>query len=143
MQFEPAKLRRIRRLSPAICPKWKRQGPEDVHVILESRPSSTKSMPERPLNQSNALEPEVAAVQSDNTYQVSKNAPSVLSTNESDVKTAINHQDTIVLFWKRKYNFCLGVGSHHSYLHLVVSMFDTGADPNLVDRSFFNPSCRK
>lgn len=88
---------------------------------LESRPTPADRLQDKLLSPTKASCPDVVAVQSDTTSQISNSTSSVLSTDESDTKTPINDQNTLALFRKRNYKVCLYVRIHHPSLHSVIS----------------------
>lgn len=122
--------------------KCERQRLRNAPANLESSPTSADYLSDKPLLLQNVPYPYVLAVQRDTTCQVSNDTWSVLCTEESSFKSGIKDQDTIALFWRCNFQVCFSIEIHNSS-NPVISAFDTGASPKLVDQLFILPSKRK
>lgn len=71
---------------------------------LKSHPTSADHLWDNQLNLPNISDPYVTAVQSDTTSQVCNDTLSVLSTDESILKSLIDDKAIVSQFWKQKCN---------------------------------------
>lgn len=87
---------------------------------------------DKPLEQRNASDPDVVAVQTETSVDICNDTPSYSLADTTDLEIPTDNDDIVALFQKPNYMVCISVGKHHFFLHPFVSTFDNGAVPNLV-----------